>query len=73
MEEMNGSVPKFPTIEVQLSGEDGNVFAVIGRVTSAMRRGGVSKEAIGQFTKEVTASESYDQALECVMRWVLVW
>ncbi len=29
-------MPKFPNIEVQLSGEDGNAFSIMGRVTKAM-------------------------------------
>jgi hypothetical protein len=32
------SAPKFPDVEVQLSGEDGNAYAVLGRVSRALRR-----------------------------------
>ena len=62
--------PKFPEVHVQLSGEDGNVFAVIGRVRQALRKGGATVDDVKAFTDEVGASRSYDEALLVVMRWV---
>ena len=35
---------KYPEIKVSLSGGDGNAFVIIGKVTSSLRRGKVSKE-----------------------------
>ena len=32
------NAPKYPTIEVQLTGQDGNAFAIMGEVTRAMKR-----------------------------------
>lgn len=64
--------PHFPHVHVQLTGKDGNVFAIIGRVREALRKGGASEEQIGNFTKEVTNARSYDDALVTVMRWVNV-
>lgn len=61
---------RYPTVVAQLSGGDGNVFAVIGRVTQAMRRAFVSKDEISAFRSEVMKSESYDHALACCMKWV---
>jgi hypothetical protein len=60
---------KYPEIEVQISGEDGNAFFIIGRVRRAMKRGGVSQEEIEAFTREATAG-NYDHLLQTCMRWV---
>ena len=62
--------PKYPHIAVQISGEDGNVFSILGRVTGAMRRAQVPQAEISAFTDELMASESYGDALRCVMRHV---
>jgi len=37
---------KYPEIEVQLTGNDGNAFSIMGTVTKALRRGGATKEEI---------------------------
>lgn len=63
---------KHPEIEVQLTGTDGNVFALMGTVTRALRRAGINSTEIKEFTDEVTNSESYDHALQTMMRWVSV-
>lgn len=62
--------PHFPDVHVQLSGEDGNVFAIIGRVRRALIKAGATREQLECFMKEVTAAGSYDEALVVVMRWV---
>lgn len=62
---------KHPEIEVQLSGEDGNAFAILGRVTEAMRRAGVSEEERDEFMQEATSGD-YDKLLQVCMRWVNV-
>ena len=70
---MSTSQPvKFPEVHVQLSGEDGNVFSIIGRVIQALRRAGCSPSEIDAFWKEVQSSQSYDEALRVVMQWVSV-
>jgi hypothetical protein len=58
-------------IEVQLSGEDGNAFMVMGRVAKAMRRAGVDKAEIDKFYAEATSSD-YDHLLQVCMEWVEV-
>lgn len=35
------NAPKFPHVEVDLVGQDGNAFMILGRVSQAMRRAGV--------------------------------
>jgi hypothetical protein len=63
--------PKYPEITVKLTDEDGNAFAIMGRVTKAMRRAGLGEEAIKQFRTEATAG-NYDHLLQTCMRWVEV-
>jgi hypothetical protein len=63
------STPKYPNITVQLLGRDGNAFAILGRVQSAMRRGGVPQEDIKKFMDEATKGD-YDRLLTTVMSWV---
>lgn len=63
---------KYPNISVKLIGEDGNVFAIIGRVTAALRKGGVSKEEIDDFTKKCFSAGSYGEVLGLVMEMVEV-
>lgn len=63
---------RYPDITVQLTGEDGNVFSIIGRVRRSLQRAGVSEADVTAFTNEVMASHSYDEALQTVMRWVNV-
>lgn len=65
------STPKYPGVEVQLTGSDGNVFAIIGAVSKALRRAGHG-EAVEAFTADVFAATCYDDALQRVMTWVEV-
>ena len=44
-------------IKVKLVGTDGNAWALIGRVSQALRRGGQSKEFIDAFVKEATSGD----------------
>lgn len=62
---------KYPNVEVQLTGEDGNAFAVMGAVSKALRQAGVSQEEIDQYRKE-SMSGDYDHLLQAAMRWVAV-
>lgn len=61
--------PKYPNVKVQLSGRDGNVFAIIGRCRVAARDKRVPTDAIKAFTDEVMATHSYDEALQTCIRW----
>ena len=64
--------PRFAQVQVQLSGEDGNVFAIMGRVIRAIRKDGATQSDIDEFVAEVTQAGSYDEALSIVMQWVNV-
>ncbi len=61
--------PKYPNVTVQLVGEDGNAFAILGRVKQALRAAQVPAEEISAFVLEATAG-GYDDLLLVVMRWV---
>jgi hypothetical protein len=62
---------KYPEIEVQLVGGDGNAFAILGAVTKAMRRAGVEKSEQDKFMAEATSGD-YDDLLCTAMKWVSV-
>lgn len=62
---------KFPSVTVQLVGEDGNAFAIIGRVSRALRKGGATDEERKEFFDEATSGD-YDKVLQTCMQWVEV-
>ncbi len=62
---------KHPEIKVTLVGEDGNAFAILGRVRLAMKRGGAPKAEIEEFTREATSGD-YDHLLATCIAWVEV-
>jgi hypothetical protein len=61
----------YEDVTVELVGQDGNAFAILGRVQAALRRGGASQEAIRDFVAEATSGD-YDHLLQTVMRYVNV-
>ena len=63
---------KYPEIEVDLVGTDGNAFALIGKVRQALKENGVSKQEIDDFSKEAT-SGNYNHLLQTCMKWVNVY
>jgi hypothetical protein len=63
--------PKYPEIEVQLVGEDGNAFAIMGRVANALKRAGVSQAEIDEYYAESTSGD-YDNLLRTAVKWVAV-
>lgn len=60
---------KFDDVHVQLSGEDGNVFAIIARVSKAMKKAGYIDEAY-VFCKAAAEADSYDAVLRLCMQTV---
>ena len=54
---------------MRLVGEDGNAFAILGRVLRAMHRAGLPPEEVAAFRQEATAGD-YNDLLAAVMRWV---
>lgn len=61
--------PKYPNITVQLVGQDGNAFAIIGRVQRALRDADVDPAEVSAFAAEATSGD-YDNLLATTMRWV---
>lgn len=53
----------------RLVGEDGNVFAVIGRVSRALRGAGQADRS-REFVERAFAATSYDEVLEMVHDYV---
>jgi hypothetical protein len=58
-------------VEVQLSGNDGNAFAIMGAVKSALKKAGASKEELSEYVSD-SMSGDYDHLLQTAMRWVKV-
>lgn len=58
-------------IDVQLTGEDGNVFNLIGIVSKALTRAG-ERDAAKEMTAKVFASGSYEEALGIMAEYVNV-
>lgn len=64
--------PKYPDIEVELSGQDGNAFMIIGRVQRALRNAGVDKEEITRYVDEATSGD-YDNVIRTTAEWVEIY
>jgi hypothetical protein len=60
---------RYPDVRVSLVGEDGNAFAILGRVQKELRRASVEPEEIQEFVREATAGD-YDHLLQTAMAWV---
>jgi len=61
--------PLYPDILVQLTGEDGNAFAILGRTAGALRAAGLPQEEIDDYFAEATSGD-YDHLLQTTMCWV---
>ena len=64
--------PKYPHIEVELVGQDGNAFMILGRVAAAMRKHGLDKDEITAYNEEATAGD-YDDLLRTTAQWVTIY
>lgn len=58
-------------VKVKLSGEDGNVFSIIGRISRALKKAG-QREKADEFYKKCFNSKSYDEVLRLAMKYVEV-
>ncbi len=63
--------PKYPDVEVQLSGEDGNALAIVRAVKRKLREAGVGHGELADFQKEALSGD-YDNVLRTAMKWVEV-
>jgi len=66
MSELTLSYEK-PTI--QLTGNDGNAFAILGNVRRGMKRAGATDEELKAFMSEATSGD-YDHLLQTCMKYV---
>ena len=62
--------PKYPNINIELVGEDGNAYSILGRCTLALKRNGLRDE-VEAFRKEATSGD-YDNLLRTVLAWFSV-
>jgi len=53
---------------VQLTGQDGNAFSILGRVKNALIRSGADKEYVDKFITEATSAD-YDHLLTVSMKY----
>lgn len=56
-------------VHVALVGEDGNAFAILGRVKRAMRDAGLPDSEYAAYSAEATSGD-YDHLLRTTMKWV---
>jgi hypothetical protein len=54
--------------QVELIGQDGDAFAIMGTVSKALRRAGADKEYIEQYTNAATSGD-YDNLLQVTMEY----
>jgi hypothetical protein len=63
--------PKYPEIQVQLVGLDGNAYSIMGRVSAALKEAGITKEEIDKYYAESTSGD-YDHLIRTATEWVSV-
>lgn len=63
--------PKYD-VTVKLLGTDGNVFALIAAVTTALRRAGISKKEVDDFRASAIRCHDYHAVLALITRTVRV-
>lgn len=54
--------------KLQLSGQDGNAFFILGRANRELVKAGYSKEEQDKFYEDATSGD-YDHLLQIVMAW----
>ena len=69
--EVRALAPKYPDVDVELIGKDGNAFMILGLVGNALRKAGASQDDINGFYTEARKGD-YNHLLQTVMSWVTV-
>ena len=59
---------KYPEVQVQLTGNDGNAFAILGNCQKAARQAGLTKDQIDEFVNEAMSGD-YDHLLQTCMKY----
>ena len=65
------SEPRHPGVVVELIGQDGNAYAILGAVRRAMRRAGIPREEYESYFTAATSGD-YDHLLRTTMEWVTI-
>jgi len=63
---------RYPNVTVELVGQNGNVFNLLGLTRRAMLAAGVPDGEVAEFMTEATNQSSYDAVLGLIMRTVEV-
>ena len=61
----------YPEVEVELLGQDGNAFVILGAVSKALKRANIPKDKIDECMTEMRSGD-YDKLLQTAMKWVNV-
>ncbi len=69
LEEIKMSDVKYPNITVQLIGQDGNSFFILGKVQKAMYQAKLTKEQVQEYMDKATSGD-YDKLLATTMEYV---
>lgn len=56
-------------VKVRLVGEDGNAYAILGRVSHAITEAGYPQSLADRYVEEATSGD-YDHLLRTTMKWV---
>jgi len=65
------ATPKFPHIKVKLTGHDGNAYAIMGRVSAALKKHNVPKSEIDRYLAD-SMSGDYDNLLRVATQTVKI-
>jgi hypothetical protein len=60
--------PKHPEVKLELCGQDGNAYSILGRAQRAAKRAGLPKAEWQAFHKQATSGD-YDNLLRTCMEW----
>lgn len=63
--------PKYPEIIVQLSGNDGNAFSIMGNCRRTARDAGMDMEEFEIFIEEAKSGD-YDHLIQTCMKWFTI-
>jgi hypothetical protein len=65
------NTPKYPNIIItmNLEGQDGNAFVIMGAVSKRLKMAGATKEEISQYTMDCMSGD-YDNLIAVQSKWV---
>ena len=61
-------MPKYPEVQFQLVGIDGNAFSILGTAQKFARKAGLSKEQIEEYVNEATSGD-YNNVISTTMNY----